>query len=283
MRLLITGGAGFIGSALVRMVVAGHGHEVLNVDKLTYAASRTALDEVAADRRYRLSRPTSATGRRWGEAMRAFAPEAVIHLAAESHVDRSIDRPGDFVATNVVGTCVLLEAALAYWRELPAATARRVPLRPRLHRRGLRLARRRGAVHRDLALRPELALFGEQGRRRPSGARLAPDLRPAGDRHQLLQQLRALPVSREAHPADHPQGDGRGERCRSTAGRERARLDPRRGPCARPAGGAGRRARRARATLSAAPASAATSTSCARSARCWTGSAACRTARRASA
>jgi dTDP-glucose 4,6-dehydratase len=121
MRLLITGGAGFIGSALVRMAVAGHGHEVLNVDKLTYAASRTALEEVAPDRRYRLLEADICDRAAMGEAMRAFAPEAVIHLAAESHVDRSIDRPGDFVATNVVGTCVLLEAALAYWRELPAA------------------------------------------------------------------------------------------------------------------------------------------------------------------
>ena len=198
------------------------------------------------------SRPTSATGRRWRRRFAAFAPEAVIHLAAESHVDRSIDGPGAFVATNVVGTCVLLEAARAYWRELPAASARRVPLPPRLHRRGLRLARRRGAVHRDLALRPELALFGEQGRLRPSRPRLAPDLRPAGDRDQLLEQLRAVPVSREADPADDPQGAGGQSRCRSTARRERPRLDPRRGPCARPAGGAGARARRARPTPSAA-------------------------------
>ena len=175
-------------------------------------------------------RPTSASGGAVAAAFAAFAPDAVVHLAAESHVDRSIDGPGAFVQTNVVGTYVMLDAALAYWRALAARAARGLPLRPCLDRRGLRLARARGPVHRDHALRPELALCGEQGRGRSSGARLAPHLRPAGDRHQLLEQLRPLPVSREADPAHHHQGRRRRAAAGLRQGRERARLDPCRGP-----------------------------------------------------
>jgi dTDP-glucose 4,6-dehydratase len=120
MRIMVTGGAGFIGSAFVRMMVRERGHEVLNVDKLTYAASPEALEEVAHDPRHRLLRADICERAAIAEAFAAFAPDAVVHLAAESHVDRSIDGPTAFVMTNVVGTCAMLEAALAYWRGLPA-------------------------------------------------------------------------------------------------------------------------------------------------------------------
>ncbi len=119
MRILVTGGAGFIGSAFVRMLVREFGHEVLNIDKLTYAASPDALEEVARDPRYRLLQADICDGAAVAGAFAAFAPDAVMHLAAESHVDRSIDGPGAFVQTNVVGTYTMLEAALAYWRALP--------------------------------------------------------------------------------------------------------------------------------------------------------------------
>ena len=121
MRILATGGAGFIGSALVRMLVRGHGHEVLNVDKLTYAASPDALEEVLAGPRHRLLQADICDRAAMARAFAEFRPDAVIHLAAESHVDRSIDGPAAFVQTNVVGTLNLLECATAYWRALPLA------------------------------------------------------------------------------------------------------------------------------------------------------------------
>jgi len=120
MRIIVTGGAGFIGSAYVRQAVRELGHEVLNVDRLTYAASPEALEDVAGDGRYRLVQADICDHAAVAEALAAFAPDAVVHLAAESHVDRSIDGPGAFVTTNIVGTYVLLDAALAYWRGLPA-------------------------------------------------------------------------------------------------------------------------------------------------------------------
>jgi dTDP-glucose 4,6-dehydratase len=117
--LLITGGAGFIGSAFVRMMVRQHGHDVLNVDKLTYAASAEALEEVGGDPRHLLLQADICDRAAIADAFRTFRPEGVVHLAAESHVDRSIDGPGAFVQTNVVGTYALLDAALTYWRNLP--------------------------------------------------------------------------------------------------------------------------------------------------------------------
>jgi dTDP-glucose 4,6-dehydratase len=120
MKIMVTGGAGFIGSAFVRMMVGERGHEVLNVDKLTYAASVEAVEEVARDPRHRLLRADICDHDAMAEAFAAFAPDAVVHLAAETHVDRSIDGPGAFVRTNVVGTCAMLDAALGHWRGLPS-------------------------------------------------------------------------------------------------------------------------------------------------------------------
>jgi dTDP-glucose 4,6-dehydratase len=119
MKLLVTGGCGFIGSAFVRLVVGEHGHEVLNLDKLTYAASPEALEAAGENPRYRLLHADVCDRRAVAAALADFRPDAIVHLAAESHVDRSIDAPGAFVATNVVGTYTMLDAALAYWRDLP--------------------------------------------------------------------------------------------------------------------------------------------------------------------
>ena len=119
MRILITGGAGFIGSALVRHIIRKTPHRVLNIDKLTYAGDLTTVAEVAASPRYRHSLADICDANLMMEAFTSFKPDAVIHLAAESHVDRSVDGPRAFVRTNVEGTLNLLEAARSYWAKLP--------------------------------------------------------------------------------------------------------------------------------------------------------------------
>ncbi|WP_333835274.1 dTDP-glucose 4,6-dehydratase [Rubrimonas sp.] len=119
MKLLVTGGAGFIGSAVVRRAVA-EGLGVVNVDKLTYAANRDNVASVAGDASYAFEEADICDAGAIARIFAAHDPDAVMHLAAESHVDRSIDGPGAFVQTNVVGTYALLEAARAHWRGLSA-------------------------------------------------------------------------------------------------------------------------------------------------------------------
>ncbi|MBI1774581.1 MAG: dTDP-glucose 4,6-dehydratase [Proteobacteria bacterium] len=124
MKILVTGGAGFIGGAVVRKLVAD-GHAVVNLDKLTYAASPEALAAVAERPTYRFEKADICDGPAVQRIMAEHRPDAVIHLAAESHVDRSIDGPAAFVETNVVGTYTMLEAARAYWEGLEEAHRRR--------------------------------------------------------------------------------------------------------------------------------------------------------------
>ncbi|MBV8615890.1 MAG: dTDP-glucose 4,6-dehydratase [Acetobacteraceae bacterium] len=119
MKLLLTGGCGFIGSAVVRHLVRRTDHVVVNVDKMTYAASEEALEEARRHPRHVLVRADIAEADAMREVFAAHRPDAVMHLAAESHVDRSIDGPGAFIQTNVVGTYVLLEAARRHWSGLP--------------------------------------------------------------------------------------------------------------------------------------------------------------------
>ncbi len=123
MKILLTGGAGFIGSAVIRHLIRDSAHEVINVDALTYAGNPESLSEVAGHGRYRFEHQNI----RQPQAMKAlfdrYQPDAVMHLAAESHVDRSIDGPLAFIDTNIGGTGVLLEAARDYWQSLPAARA----------------------------------------------------------------------------------------------------------------------------------------------------------------
>ena len=120
MRIVVTGGAGFIGSALVRHLVGRTDHEVLVIDKLTYAGNLASLASVQGHPRYKFSRTDICDRLAISKIFSSFDPDAVMHLAAESHVDRSIDGPAEFINTNVVGTYVLLATALAHWRELGA-------------------------------------------------------------------------------------------------------------------------------------------------------------------
>ena len=115
-RCIVTGGCGFIGSALVRRLCR-EGREVLVVDKLTYAGVKESLKEV--DGRYSLLVGDICDQAKMDKAFAEFRPDTVFHLAAESHVDRSIDGPGEFVRTNVIGTATLLQSALAWWRKNP--------------------------------------------------------------------------------------------------------------------------------------------------------------------
>jgi dTDP-glucose 4,6-dehydratase len=119
-RIFVTGGAGFIGSALVRHLIADTGHEVMCFDKLTYAGTMGALAPVAANPRFRFVRADVCDAAAVRAALADFRPDIVTHLAAESHVDRSIDGPGAFIQTNIVGTYTLLAEALDYWRALDA-------------------------------------------------------------------------------------------------------------------------------------------------------------------
>ncbi|WP_460451780.1 dTDP-glucose 4,6-dehydratase [Alsobacter sp. SYSU BS001988] len=121
MRILVTGGCGFIGAALVLHLVKALGHEVLNIDAMTYAANPLSLAPLAGDPRHRLVEADICDGPRMRALLSEFRPQAVMHLAAESHVDRSITSPGAFVRTNVMGTQAMLEAARGHWDKLPAA------------------------------------------------------------------------------------------------------------------------------------------------------------------
>ncbi|MFN3320603.1 MAG: dTDP-glucose 4,6-dehydratase [Allorhizobium sp.] len=119
MKVLVTGGCGFIGSAVIHHLI-GEGVEVVNVDKLTYAANPLSLTDVANSTLYAFEQVDICDGVELGRVLTHHQPDAVMHLAAESHVDRSIDGPAAFIQTNLVGTAVLLEAARRYWNELPS-------------------------------------------------------------------------------------------------------------------------------------------------------------------
>ena len=120
MKILVTGGAGFIGSALVRHIITHTNDSVVNLDKLTYAGNLESLAPVAKHERYAFERVDICDRAALDRIFRKHAPDMVMHLAAESHVDRSISGPSDFIQTNIVGTYVLLEAARDYWNSLDA-------------------------------------------------------------------------------------------------------------------------------------------------------------------
>ena len=120
MQILVTGGAGFIGSALVRYLIQSTQHCVVNLDKLTYAGNALNLALVAKSKRYAFEQADVCDRDAVKAIFEKYQPDLVMHLAAESHVDRSIDRPSDFIATNIIGTYNLLEITREYWEHLPS-------------------------------------------------------------------------------------------------------------------------------------------------------------------
>jgi len=119
MKILVTGGAGFIGSAVIRHIISNTSDTVVNVDKLTYAGNLESLIELDSHEHYTFEAVDICDRIELDRIFKQYKPDAVMHLAAESHVDRSIDGPAAFIETNVVGTYTLLEAARAYWNRLP--------------------------------------------------------------------------------------------------------------------------------------------------------------------
>lgn len=118
MKIIVTGGAGFIGSALVRMLINETKHEVLNIDKLTYAGHLESLESIVDSERYQFEQVDICNAKEIKRIVQEFSPDAIIHLAAESHVDRSIDGSAEFIKTNINGTHTLLEEAKQYWQGL---------------------------------------------------------------------------------------------------------------------------------------------------------------------
>ncbi len=125
MNILVTGGAGFIGSAVIRHIIRNTEDNVVNVDKLTYAGNLDSVEEVSGNSRYSFKQVDICNRATLNRIFEQFRPDAVMHLAAESHVDRSIDGPSPFIETNIFGTYTLLEVAREYWEALDEAAQRR--------------------------------------------------------------------------------------------------------------------------------------------------------------
>ena len=200
-RMLVTGGCGFIGSNYIRRVLETHRDaQIVNLDALTYAGNRESLSDVEArfSERYRFVEGSITDAAVVRDAIAGC--DTVVNFAAESHVDRSIDGPAEFLQTNIMGTYVLLEAARGAWGDRDDVRFHQVSTDEVFGSFG-----GRGVFRRGHGLRPEQSLQRQQGERRPSGSRVAPHLWCAGDPVQLLQQLRSVPVPREADPAHDPE------------------------------------------------------------------------------
>ena len=201
--LLVTGGAGFIGSNFLRHVLAtDETARVVNLDKLTYAGNPATLADLENHPRHTFVHGDITDAKTLRGVFLDHPPDAVVHFAAESHVDRSIDSPEPFLLTNVLGTFRLLDTARRYWRDLPAERAAAFRF---LHVSTDEVYGSLGpadaAFTETDALRAEQSLRRQQGIERPLRARVLSHVRVTRRHHQLLEQLRPVPVSRKAHPA----------------------------------------------------------------------------------
>ena len=234
MKIVVTGGAGFIGSAVCRYLVRETDAHVVNVDKLTYAANLRSLQAIANSPRYTFIKADICDRDAMDGILAAHAPDIIMHLAAESHVDRSISGSDAFVRTNVLGTHCLLEAARAYWMQLPQQRAQDFRF---LHVSTDEVYGSLGPMA-PLAKQPPMTLvtlLGLQGRGRPFGGRLVSHLWAARHHFELLQQLWSFSLSRKADPVGDPQC-ARGQTAARLRRRfERARLAFCRGSCPRAA------------------------------------------------
>jgi NAD(P)-dependent dehydrogenase (short-subunit alcohol dehydrogenase family) len=184
LNILITGGAGFIGSNFIRhLLISDSQARIVNLDLLTYAGSLRNLADLSDATRHTFVQGDIADGPLVTRLMHEHDIGAVIHFAAESHVDRSIFGPAAFIQTNIIGTFTLLEAARDVWRGKYD----------------------RCRFIRDHALRTQFTLFGVESVFRPFGARVLRDIRIALDHHELFEQLRTVSVSGEADSADDHQ------------------------------------------------------------------------------
>ena len=118
MKIIVTGGAGFIGSALIKYLIETTDYKVINIDKLTYAGNLNSLESVSKNKNYDFKRTDICDQKNINKIINDFKPDKIINLAAESHVDRSIDGPADFITTNILGTYNLLEESRNYWNKL---------------------------------------------------------------------------------------------------------------------------------------------------------------------
>ena len=214
--VFVTGGAGFIGSAVVRHLLDDTAAFVVNIDKLTYAASLDSIPQASGNPRYRFAQADICDGPALRKLFEQYQPRYVMNLAAESHVDRSIDGPGRFIQTNVVGTFTLLQEALRIGA--PRSRRRRRAFASTMCR-PTRFMVRSGRTACSAKPRPMRRTRPmPPARRRPIiWCGLARNLWAADPDHQLLEQLRSLSFPGKTDPAHDHQAPGATSRCRSMA------------------------------------------------------------------